>query len=159
LRVPHKFGIGLVLGGLGALAGTGLGVAITPNSWYGFIIFAPVSYTILSAVGVNSVASIYGQNTSYGIVLLGGAIGYGLGIPIGTFLSEGNVTNDELGYQLISGLFLSLIMEILVSEFNFSTMPDEEWDEYTHNKTDKLVFHEYVKSTQVFNFELFRIQL
>jgi hypothetical protein len=159
LRVPHKFGIGLLLGGLGGLAGTGLGAIITPNSWLGFVILAPVGYTILSAVGVNSVASIYGQNTSYGIVFLAGALGYGLGIPIGTFLSNDNVKNDELGYQLLSGLFLSLALEIFFSELNFNTSTDEEWDEYIYNETDKLVFHEYVKTTQVFNFELLRIQL
>ena len=48
-------------------------------------------------------------------------------------------------------------LDIMRAQFDMVTR--EEWDEYIYRETEKLVFHEYVKTTQVFNFDLFRIQL
>ena len=159
LRIPHKFGIGLMLGGLGALAGTGLGAIITPNSWGGFVLFAPIGYTILSAVGVKAVSSHYGQIAPYLILLLGGIGGFASGIGLGELLQEVIKNDHTIIPHLFSIIAMTLIGEITLSELEYNTEYNTEWDEYIYNKTDKLVFHEYVKSTQVFNFELLRIQL
>lgn len=169
-RTAHKFAIGLLYGTGGALIGLAGGAGLTSlanNST--FMAMIPAGYVFLSALGVKSVSDDYGDGIEYGsytLILLGGVVGFIAPYLIGNnefslVDSHGSGNSDTILAKLISSIFLTVISEIAVSELVYTNArePDLNEDEYIYNETDKLVFHEYVKTTQVFNFELFRIQL
>jgi hypothetical protein len=157
LRVPHKFGIGLLGGALGFGAGLGFGYLFRiPPAYY---LLPPIGYLIGSSIGVSIVSKNYGKSVTYTLIFLGGTVSFVGVYAIGEKIRK-NSKNTSIIPQLIGAVFLSLAAEIFISEIDDSSFEyDKEWDEYIYNETDKLVFHKYVKSTQVFNFELFRIQL
>ena len=157
LRVPHKFGIGILGGALGFGAGLGFGYLF--RSLVIFYGLPPVAYIVGSSIGVDIVSQNYGNDVPYVILLLGGIGGFASGIGLGELLQEIIKNDHTIGPHLIGIIVMTLVGEIAFSEIEYNTEYDSEWDEYIYNESDKLVFHEYVKSTQVFNFELFRIQL
>ncbi|MBL1214801.1 MAG: hypothetical protein HND52_15690 [Ignavibacteriae bacterium] len=165
-RVFHKFGIGLLMGsvggfGLGYLGAAAYHVISDSKDLSGLgvgIIGASLGFVLFSSLGVTIVSDIYEQDTSYGIVLVGGLAGIVSGTTLGYLVQKSFTNKNELPIFIgaVVGLFAG---EIILSEIEF---PD--WDEYEKDKeiqadVNDLTFHEYVKSTQVINFELLRIQL
>ncbi len=119
----------------------------------------PVGFVLGSSFGVSLVSEKYGNEIPYGIIVLGGTVSFVSAFALGEKIRKNSNSNVIIPH-LIGAIILSLAAEIFISEIDYSTFEyDEEWDEYIYNDSDKLDFHEYVKSTQVINFELFRIQL
>lgn len=157
-RIFAKSGLGLLLGSVGFLGGLIFGCKTSDYCALGAI-FAPVGFILGSSLGVKLVSNAHDNDAPFGILLLAGLGGIGVGAGTGYLIGKAIDDKSVGGVSFISAVVFGLVAEIWVSELEYSSKDDSDWDEYIYNDSDKYVFHEYVKNTQVFNFELFRIQL